>query len=65
LRAEKELNKEVYAGNVYRYISAETTNTQKLAKCDEYQDEKEKNIQLNRVKKRIIAGIVIHSPIAL
>jgi hypothetical protein len=31
LRAEKELNKEVYAGNVYKYIAAETANAQKVA----------------------------------
>jgi hypothetical protein len=57
LRSEKELNKEVYAGNLKKYILEEEDNVKSITTCEDYNDKKEKTLQINRVKKRLNAGM--------
>jgi len=56
LRSEKDVNTEVYAANLSKYLTNEAKNLQNISSQGEYTDEKEKKIQVNRVRKRILIG---------
>lgn len=46
----------MYAANLYKYILTEEKNMDAVAKYPHYADNKEKLMQVNRVKKRLAAG---------
>lgn len=52
MKTELEINKEVYAGNIQKYLTSEEKSIKAITKGNDYANPREKTINLNRIKKR-------------